>query len=104
MEQVAGSNTSVYLGALGVEYSRLFEFDEEVQATYKSTGNSTAILSNRLSWFFDLRGPSMTIETACSSSMIALHLSCQSLRAKESRMVGFCPFYPAPFRAEQSLL
>lgn len=88
MDAAAGSNTSVYVGALGVDYSRFFENDEEIQATYKSLGNSTAILSNRLSWFYDLRGPSMTIETACSSSMIALHLACQSLRLKESKMVG----------------
>lgn len=88
VERAAGSATSVYVGALGVEYNRFFEFDEEVQATYKATGNSGAILANRLSWFYDLRGPSMTIETACSSSLIGLHLACQSLRSKESRMVS----------------
>ncbi|EHA24700.1 hypothetical protein ASPNIDRAFT_210217 [Aspergillus niger ATCC 1015] len=90
VERAAGSATSVYVGALGVEYNRFFEFDEEVQATYKATGNSGAILANRLSWFYDLRGPSMTIETACSSSLIGLHLACQSLRSKESRMSLVC--------------
>lgn len=88
METAAGSNTSVYLGAAGVDYSRFFENDEEIQATYKSLGNSATILSNRLSWFYDLRGPSMTLETACSSSLVALHLACQSLRLKESKAVG----------------
>jgi acyl transferase domain-containing protein len=94
METAAGSNTSVYVGALGVDYNRFFENDEEIQATYKAIGNSTAILSNRLSWFYDLRGPSMTIETACSSSLVALHLACQSLRLKESKTVGNFPFPP----------
>ena len=88
METAAGSNTSVYVGALGVDYNRFFENDEEIQATYKAIGNAAAILSNRLSWFYDLRGPSMTIETACSSSLVALHLACQSLRLKESKTVG----------------
>lgn len=40
--------------------------------------------SNRISHFFDLRGPSFTVDTACSSSMVALHVACQSLRNGES--------------------
>ncbi len=48
--------------------------------------------SNRISHFFDLRGPSFTSDTACSSSMVAVHLACQSLRAGETStaLVGAC--------------
>lgn len=56
---------------------------------YSATGTSVAILSNRISWFFDLRGPSMSIDTACSSGLVALHLSCSSLWAGESSMVQY---------------
>ncbi|CAL5866784.1 uncharacterized protein PFLUO_LOCUS994 [Penicillium psychrofluorescens] len=90
MEKVAGSNTSVYVAALGINYVRMFEFDEEVHAPYKANGNSGAILANRLSWFYDLLGPSMTIETACSGSLISLHLACQSLHSKESKLSLVC--------------
>ncbi|KAF7595519.1 hypothetical protein BBP40_005855 [Aspergillus hancockii] len=43
-------------------------------------------MSNRISWFFDLKGPSVSLDTACSSSMVALHLGCQSLKTGESEI------------------
>jgi acyl transferase domain-containing protein len=94
LEAAGGSNTSVYVGSLSQEYSSLSIHDEEASATYQATGLSKAMLSNRLSWFYDLRGPSMTIDTACSSSLIGIHLACQSLMLGESEMVGFADREP----------
>ena len=88
MDDVAGSNTSVFVGNISNEYGSLYGRDEEIQNTYQATGTSGAMLSNRLSWFYDLRGPSMTVDTACSSSLIALHLAVQSLLRGESDMVS----------------
>lgn len=52
-----------------------------------STATSPSIQANRLSWYFDLRGPSIHVNTACSSSMITMDLACQSLRSGQSSMV-----------------
>src|SRR5579864_1511243 len=78
-----GTRTGVFIGASNCDYSRLIqESGEEVEAHY-SVGNSLAVLANRISYFFDLSGPSLLIDTACSSSLVALHTAIQSLRAGE---------------------
>lgn len=84
-----GSLTSVFVGNLGAEYPSLFNGDDEINPQYEATGTATGMLSNRVSWFYDLRGPSITIDTACSSSLIALHLACQNLLQGESEMVSY---------------
>lgn len=80
MERVAGTNTSCFLGCFSRDYNELLSRDPETAPVYVSTGNGAAILSNRISYFFDLKGPSLTIDTACSSSLVALYLACQSIR------------------------
>ena len=55
----------------------------ELVDAYTGTGNALSIAANRLSYFFDFRGPSMAIDTACSSSLVAVHLACRSLRDGE---------------------
>ncbi|KAJ8071242.1 hypothetical protein OCU04_001577 [Sclerotinia nivalis] len=60
--------------------------DPERLSKHAASGNTFSILANRISWAYNLRGPSMHIDTACSSSLVALHLACQSLRSKESSM------------------
>ncbi len=55
-------------------------------APYFVTGNGTVMLSNRVSYFFDLKGPSLTVDTSYSTSLVALHLACQSLRTGEFKM------------------
>jgi acetyl-CoA acetyltransferase len=48
------------------------------------SGFASSIAANRLSYVFDLHGPSMTIDTACSSSLVAFHQACQSIRTRET--------------------
>lgn len=87
MAKVVGSQTSVHVGSFSREYETLVSRDPQLQAKYLATGTGTAMLANRLSWFYDLHGPSISLDTACSSSLNALHLAAQSLRCGESSMV-----------------
>lgn len=87
MEDVVGSDTSCYVGCFAHDYNDMAFHDAENAHMYHATGTGSAILSNRISWFYDLKGPSITLDTACSSSLVALHLACQSLRTGESKQV-----------------
>ncbi|MBK8783716.1 MAG: hypothetical protein IPO22_18355 [Anaerolineales bacterium] len=81
---LAGTRTGVFVGISSNDYSRLQFDDAEKIDAYAGTGNAHSIAANRLSYFYDLRGPSMAIDTACSSSLVAAHLACQSLQNGES--------------------
>jgi acyl transferase domain-containing protein/NADPH:quinone reductase-like Zn-dependent oxidoreductase len=83
MKSVVGSDTGVFIGGFGDEYRAIQSAEVYDQNQYQAVGTGGAMLSNRLSWFYDLRGPSFSLDTACSSSMVALHLACQSLKMGE---------------------
>ncbi|THC90199.1 hypothetical protein EYZ11_010343 [Aspergillus tanneri] len=86
LEQIAGSNTSVFAGVFFKDYNDSLMRDPDRLPRYLLTGNGSAMASNRISHFFDLRGASMTVDTGCSTTLTALHLACQSLRAGESNI------------------
>ncbi|WP_205873317.1 type I polyketide synthase [Mycobacterium camsae] len=85
---LAGGRTGVFVGACSQDYGGLQSAPAELQGLgpHSATGTFMSILSNRLSYTFDLRGPSMTIDTACSSSLVAVHAAVQSLRCGESEL------------------
>lgn len=78
-ERLAGSATGIFVGLATSEYASLQLSRSTVLDAYGTTGSALSIAANRLSYFFDFRGPSMTIDTACSSSLVAVHLACQSI-------------------------
>ncbi|KAL2071167.1 hypothetical protein VTL71DRAFT_12402 [Oculimacula yallundae] len=84
LDQMKGSLTSVYVGLMTADFYDIQMRDTEVLAQHTAVGTARSILSNRISYAYDLRGPSMTIDTACSSSLVALHQAVQSLRSGES--------------------
>lgn len=78
-----GSRTGVYVGMFIHDYAHIQLQDRERIDAYTGTGTSMSIAANRISYLFDLRGPSITVDTACSSSLVALHYACESLRRLE---------------------
>ncbi|KAI0443526.1 ketoacyl-synt-domain-containing protein [Xylaria telfairii] len=89
---IVGKDVGVFVGGSFPEYeSHLFR-DPDTIPMHQATGCAYAMQSNRISHFFDLKGPSFTTDTACSSSLVALHVACQSIRTGESGMaiVGGC--------------
>jgi len=70
--ELRSSNTGVFMGCMGSEAAGAYVADADRLTGYEAAGVSLAMLSNRISYFFDFNGPSMTIDTACSSSIFAL--------------------------------
>lgn len=81
LEGIRGTRTSVYCGSFTTanDCHALQGKDLEYYPKYAITGTGNAILSNRISYFYDLHGPSMTADTRCSSSLVGFHLGSQSL-------------------------
>ena len=84
LQEYSGKNVSVFVGTMTADYDGLTQKDEQTSSQYCATGTSRAIISNRISYFFNWHGASMTIDTACSSSLVAIHQAVLSLRAGES--------------------
>ncbi|KAI1506098.1 AMP-binding enzyme [Biscogniauxia marginata] len=86
MESLQGSDTGCFVGMMLGEYEQFMMRDPESIGMYHLIGTARNLISNRLSYFFDWRGPSMTIDTACSSSLVAVHQAVQLLRSRQSRV------------------
>jgi acyl transferase domain-containing protein/SAM-dependent methyltransferase len=78
-----GSSTGVFVGIGNNDYWRMVYSDTQQIDAYSALGNSYSVAAGRLSYFLGVHGPSMAIDTACSASLVAVHLACQSLRAGE---------------------
>ena len=86
MEKVSGSLTGCFVGSFTMDWRDALSKDVEGAPKHAYVGTGVEFLSNRVSWFFNMLGPSMTLNTACSSSLVALHMACQSLRTGDSNM------------------
>ncbi|KOS17128.1 Lovastatin nonaketide synthase [Escovopsis weberi] len=78
-----GTSVGCYVGEFGEDWLDLNAKEKEQRGRYRGTGFSDFAMSNRLSYEFDLCGPSMTIKTACSSSIVCLDLACTAIQKGE---------------------
>ncbi|MCF3650819.1 type I polyketide synthase [Synoicihabitans lomoniglobus] len=81
---LAGTPTGVFMGISTHDYRLLLARSDQGTAAHTGTGNALSIAANRLSYWLDLRGPSLALDTACSSSLVALHHAVRSLRSGET--------------------
>jgi myxalamid-type polyketide synthase MxaE and MxaD len=85
-DSLAGTRTGVFMATLTNDYDHLLFNDLHRADAYSGAGTANSIVANRLSYFLDLRGPSLALDTACSGSLVAVHLACESLRRGESTL------------------
>jgi acyl transferase domain-containing protein/acyl carrier protein len=85
---LGGSLTGVYVAAFTMDHTilSLNPLGRELIDAHSATGGSMTMLSNRVSYYFDFRGPSMTVDTACSGSLVAVHLASQAIWNGECEM------------------
>ncbi|ADI13133.1 putative type I polyketide synthase WcbR [Streptomyces bingchenggensis BCW-1] len=84
--RLGGSDTAVYVGISDASYGALQMSSLRTVGPYTMAGAASSIAANRISYTFDLRGPSMAIDTACSSSLVALDHACRTLQEGTSRV------------------
>ncbi|MFG2896301.1 type I polyketide synthase [Streptomyces zaomyceticus] len=79
------SRTAVFVGTLRDDYTSLTgQYGEQAITQHSMTGLNRGVIANRVSYHLGLRGPSLTVDAAQSSSLVAVHLACESLRSGES--------------------
>ncbi|KAL4865188.1 hypothetical protein BDV12DRAFT_200380 [Aspergillus spectabilis] len=86
LSQVTGTQTSVFAGVFTHDYQEGIIRDEDRLPRFNVVGTWSPMSSNRISHFFDFRGASMTLETGCSTTLVALHQAVHTLRNREADM------------------
>lgn len=81
-----GSNTAVYVGIASNDYANVAQSDPRNVDVHTNSGSTLSIASNRISYLFDFKGPAVSVDTACSSALVAINLACESIWAGEASM------------------
>ena len=82
----SGTNTGVFIASAGYDYKELLDIHLPSVEGYRATGTNAAIIPNRISYFLNLRGPSLNLDAACASSLLSLHYAAQSINNGECEL------------------
>ncbi|KAL8982100.1 MAG: hypothetical protein Q9205_003293 [Flavoplaca limonia] len=83
LQSISGSNTACFAGSFTADFQQMSFKEPDFRHSYAATGVDPGIISNRVNHVFNLKGPSITCNTACSSSVYAIHNACNALRNDE---------------------
>jgi len=84
--RLRGTETAVYVGIASNDYADVAQSDPRNVDVHTNSGSTLSIASNRISYLFDLKGPSVSVDTACSSALVAINLACESIWSGQSSM------------------
>ncbi|KAI1425063.1 polyketide synthase [Xylaria sp. FL1777] len=90
MDAVKGSLTGTFAGSFIWDYRDVLMKDVDAPMMYTGSGTIASTLAGRVNWFYDFQGPALSCDTACSSSMVALHQAIVSLKARDCDMALAC--------------
>lgn len=89
VESLKGSRTAVFSASMLEDYMRMSAMDPDNAERTAVTGCTVAcVIPNRISWYFDLQGPSIHCNTACSSSLSAVDMACKSIKSGDATCVS----------------
>lgn len=107
IQELRGSSTGVFVGVMTLDYQSIAMRGLDSLPQYHATGGAMSILANRISYFYDWKGPSLAVDTACSSSLVAMHQAVLTLRNSEAKMAVVAGanliLGPEPFIAESKV-
>ncbi|KAI0967881.1 hypothetical protein F4678DRAFT_465144 [Xylaria arbuscula] len=84
LERLNGESIACFVGSFATDYGELQNRDPLERAPNHTIGIGRASMANRISYFLNVKGPSVTIDTACSGSMVGLHMAVKALHNREA--------------------
>ncbi|KAK6541942.1 hypothetical protein TWF694_007715 [Orbilia ellipsospora] len=90
LDEISNTPTAVYTGIFTTDYHTSLLRDIDATPKYQATGTANSIAANRISYTFNLTGHSVSLDTACSSTIVALHMAVKAMQSGEAPMAIVC--------------
>jgi acyl transferase domain-containing protein len=84
--KLSGREVGVFVGVANLDYKEIIEQEQPAIDAHYATGIGASVIANRVSFYYNLRGPSLPLDTACSSSLFAIHAACRALKENDCEL------------------